>query len=271
MQVFISVKDIDTKQAKWIDARFSLQDEERGRKAYRENHIAGALHWDLAEDLSDKNVPGGRHMLPSKEKLTELFRKSGLQLDDTIVIYDDGGSPFALRAWWILHYAGFDNAYVLHEGINELQAAGFETNAEAAAAERSAVEPLWRDDVYADRRSVEQVVAGTRDAKLVDARAAVRYRGEHEPLDKKAGHIPTAQNFDWELLKTDGKYDVKQAADALRGIVSAEEDVIVYCGSGVSATPLFAALKELGYPNVQLYAGSFSDWISDNDAPVETV
>lgn len=271
MRIFVSSQEIQTEHAKWIDARFFLQDEQRGISAYNEAHIVGAIHWDLANDLSDATVEGGRHMLPSKARLTELFRKSGLELDDHIIIYDIGGSPFATRAWWILHYAGFTNVQVLLEGFKELQALGFATTNEVPQPVASAVQPQWQDSLYVDRADVAEVVAGTRHAVLVDARAAERYRGEHEPLDTRSGHIPTARNFDWEQLKVAKKYDVQQTADALQAIVQPEDHVIVYCGSGVSATPIFAALTELAYPNVSLYVGSFSDWISQDDAPVETV
>ncbi|WP_205407215.1 sulfurtransferase [Sporosarcina sp. PTS2304] len=271
MQVFVSSQDVKTEQAKWIDARFALSDDQYGSKAYDESHIEGAIHWDLANDLSDASIEGGRHMLPSKERLTELFRTSGLELEDFILIYDDGGSPFATRAWWILHYAGFKNVYVVLEGMKELQALGFATMNDKPQPVATHVEPQWQDEIYATREDVAEVVAGDREAVLVDARAAIRYRGEHEPLDKRAGHIPTARNFDWEQLKADKTYDVKQASDALTKLVQKKDDVIVYCGSGVSATPLFAALKELNYPNVRLYVGSFSDWISHDDAPIETL
>ncbi|PIC63189.1 sulfurtransferase [Sporosarcina sp. P13] len=271
MRVFVSSKDVNTEHAKWIDARFALQDENRGITAYNEAHIHGAIHWDLANDLSDATMEGGRHMLPSKERLTELFRTSGLELDDLILIYDDGGNPFATRAWWILHYAGFKHVHVLLEGFEELQALGFAITQEVAQPTATTVEPNWQDDLYANRNDVAEVVAGVRQAVLVDARAAVRYRGEQEPIDKRAGHIPTARNFDWEQLKVAGQYDVQNAAEQLKQVVQPEDDIMVYCGSGVTASPVFAALTELGYPNVKLYVGSFSDWISQDEAPIETV
>lgn len=267
--VFVSILDVETSHAKWIDARFSLQDASRGKSAYADEHLKGAVHWDLEEDLSDAESGGGRHPLPSKKQLTELFRKTGLELEDTILIYDDGGSPFAARAWWILQYAGFTNAYVAVEGYTELREI-FGVTSEPVEPARSTVEPDWQEQIYASRSEVEEVAAGKRPSKLVDARSEVRYRGEQEPLYSRAGHIPTAGNFDWEQLKLDGKYDVQQAKEQLQQVISPEDDVIVYCGSGVTASPLFAALKELDYPNVKLYVGSFSDWISEQDAQIET-
>jgi len=101
----------------------------------------------------------------------------------------------------------------------------------------------------------------------LDARAAARYRGEVEPLDKVAGHIPTAKNFDWEQLKSEGQL---HANDSLRGIVSPDEHVVVYCGSGVTASPLYAVLADEGYENIQLYVGSYSDWITQYDIEKST-
>lgn len=268
-KVFVTIQDIDHVNAKWIDARFSLQDEAYGKNAYRNGHIKGAVHWDLEEHLSDASRPGGRHPLPSKEQLTELFRSNGLQLDDMILIYDDGGSPFAARAWWILQYAGFTKVYILTEGYGSL-AESFDVAQEPEMPIRSTVEPDWQEQMHAQRDEVEEVAAGKQPSVLVDARAEVRYRGEKEPLYHKAGHIPTARNFDWEQLKRNGKYDVEYAKEQLEHVASRDEDIIVYCGSGVTASPLFAALKELDYPHVKLYVGSFSDWISKDEAKIET-
>ncbi|WP_153732977.1 sulfurtransferase [Sporosarcina obsidiansis] len=270
-QAFVSIKDVITEHAKWIDARFSLQDVDFGLKEYNKEHIQNAVYWDLAEDLSDLSLAGGRHPLPSKENLTELYRSSGLQLEDTILIYDDGGSPFAARAWWVLQYGGFTNARILLEGYEELKVSGCAIEQEQfVSPAQTLVQPNWQDHLYASRRDVEQVVAGELDAVLLDARAPERYRGEKEPIDKKAGHIPTARNFNWEELKEAGSYQVKRAEEQLKQIASPNDEVIVYCGSGVTASPLFAALSELGYQNVRLYMGSFSDWISQDDAPIET-
>lgn len=271
MQVFVSVKDMGLENAKWIDARFSLSDTEYGEREYNKEHISGAVHWDLLNDLSDVSLEGGRHPLPSKESLTELYRASGLQLEDTILVYDNGGGPFAARAWWVLQYGGFKNAFILKEGYEELKEAGCSVDCEQFEnPAQTPVRPEWQDGLSADRTEVEDVAAGKQQAVLLDARAAERYSGEKEPIDPKAGHIPTARNFDWEGLKKDGRYDIEQARTKLQELADPSEEVIVYCGSGVTASPLFAALKELGYENAKLYVGSFSDWISKDDAPIET-
>ena len=122
--VFVSIKDIETSDVKWIDARFSLADSEEGKRLYKENHVSGAVYWDLNDDLSDLTKKDGRQPMPSKESLVELFRRSGLNLEDTILVYDDGGSPFATRAWWFLQYAGFENASIVLEGFEAIKESG---------------------------------------------------------------------------------------------------------------------------------------------------
>lgn len=269
--VFISVNEIDVDQVKWIDARFALQDVEAGRKQYEQLHIQHAIHWDLDQDLSNPNNGGGRHPLPTKAELIDLFEKSGLQIDDAIVVYDQGGNPFATRAWWILQYAGFTNARIALEGFDALQAAGVPVSSEHPVIERTTVTPNWNEQLYASREFVEDIVAGQNDTTLIDARAAKRYRGEHEPLDRVAGHIPTALNFDWEQLKKDDQYDLSDdVKEQLAQLTAGKEKVAVYCGSGVTATPLYAMLKHHGFDNVRLYVGSYSDWVSKEDAPIET-
>lgn len=270
-KVFISLEELEGKTCQWIDARYSLSDSTFGQDAYNEAHVKGAIHWDLGTDLSNVERGGGRHPLPDKEELIDLFERSGLQLDDLIVVYDVGGGPFATRAWWILHYAGFTNAFVLLEGFDAIRAAGIPTTSERPTIERTSVTPNWQENIHLKRADVEEIVAGTRPSTLVDARASARYRGEHEPLDRVAGHIPTALNFDWEQLKEDDVYQATdQVKEQLAKLATYKEEVTVYCGSGVTATPIFAMLTHLGHDNVRLYAGSYSDWVSKEDALVET-
>lgn len=270
-KVFISLKELEGKTCKWIDARYALGDPAFGKNAYHQAHVEGAVHWDLGEDLSNVQEGGGRHPLPSQTELVDLFERSGLQVDDLIVVYDTGGSPFATRAWWILHYAGFTNAFVLLEGFNEIKAAGIPTTKKQPTIERTSVTPNWQEEIHLKRDDVEEIVAGKRPSTLVDARANARYRGEHEPLDRVAGHIPSALNFDWEQLKEDGVYQATdKVQEKLAHLANKTEELTVYCGSGVTATPIFAMLTHLGHKNVRLYAGSYSDWVSKEDAPVET-
>lgn len=270
--VFIFLKDVDVEASRWIDARFSLQDIHAGKNKYEKAHVKNAVHWDLHDDLSNLKAGGGRHPLPTKAELVDLFEKSGLTLDAPIVIYDEGGSPFATRVWWILQYAGFTNASVLLEGFEAIQAAGIPVDDKPAKVERTSITPNWNEAIFASRQYVVDTVSGEKEHNtLVDARAAGRYRGEHEPLDRIAGHIPGALNFDWEQLKKDGRYRFDAEVESeLKKLMNGREEVTVYCGSGVTATPIYAMLTHFGYENVRLYAGSYSDWVSEEDAPIET-
>ncbi|MET3575184.1 sulfurtransferase [Bhargavaea ullalensis] len=270
-EVFKTVDELSDGYWKLIDVRFSLQDPKAGKTAYENGHIAGAVHWDLEKDLSDMDSKNGRHPMPSRENLTELFRRSGLMLDDRILIYDNGGEPFAARAWWLLRYGGFRQVYILKEGYKGLVRAGYPLQTEAAAPERSEVKPDWQGQLYASREDVRKVVEGSGEGILLDARAAERYAGKHEPLDPVAGHIPGARNFDWSRLVSGGQFNTgEEIVRAIREVVASDEPVTVYCGSGVTAAPLNAMLAHIGQENLRLYVGSYSDWVSDPDAPVET-
>ncbi|WP_093269568.1 sulfurtransferase [Psychrobacillus sp. OK032] len=263
--VFINWEDIQPEQVTFIDTRFDLGNPSAGREMYDTGHLEGAIYWDLEQDLSDMSSKMGRHPMISKENMTELCRQAGLQLDDAIVVYDQGASPFALRAYFLLEWAGFTNVHVLREGY-EIVKELFRVSKEEPVILVSDVEPDWKDAIYLDVDDVKKVVAGESEGQLIDARAAFRFKGESEPIDPVAGHIPTAVNFDWEQLKQDGKFLEKDLlAKQLQHVTDKNKPVIAYCGSGVTAAPLYAGLKEAGYTDVKLYVGSYSDWIRDNE------
>lgn len=269
-QVFKSINEVALDDVKWIDARFSLQDKKAGEKKFKEGHIKGAVYWDLEQDLSDMAKRDGRHPMPEKESLLALFRRSGLELEDEIIIYDDGGSPFAARAWWILQYAGFKNSFIALEGFDHLRSTGIIVSNEFDWPSQSTVIPVWDETIFASREFVEQTVSGENANILLDARSAERYRGEVEPIDPIAGHIPGALNFDWEQLKKDGLFSMDdEVKEQLSHVVKDDDEIIVYCGSGVTAAPLYAMLKHYGYDRLKLYVGSYSDWISRDSIEVE--
>jgi len=247
-----------------------LNDPTAGMRNFLESHVTGAIHWDLNEDLSDLAKQDGRHPMPEKKSLMELFQSSGLELDDAIVIYDGGGSPFATRAWWLLQYAGFKNVHILLEGFETLKEVGIPVTSEVSRPERTSVTPAWNEEIYASRDYVQDIVSGKTESTLLDAREAKRYRGEIEPLDKVAGRIPGALNFDWAQLIQNGTFQLNESLKAqLSGVVDASKEVTVYCGSGVTAAPVYAMLSHYGYENVRLYVGSYSDWISKEGTEVE--
>ncbi|XRD26338.1 sulfurtransferase [Lysinibacillus fusiformis] len=260
-KVFKSVDEIQFDGVRFIDTRFDLQDKEAGKKAFEEGHATGAIYIDLEQQLSDMDSKDGRHPMPNKEKLTSVFQELGLRYEDQIVIYDQGAAPFAPRAWWMLTYAGFPNVVIVNGGASALEMK-IPFTKDVVKYPPTFIDFVWKDELYAPRQAVKAIVDGEVKATLLDARAAERYRGEVEPLDKVADHIPTAKNFDWEQLKNEGQLHTN---DALRQKVTPDEHIVVYCGSGVTASPLYAVLADEGYENIQLYVGSFSDWITQYD------
>lgn len=261
MVVFIEAKDVN-KDVRLIDTRFSLQNIQEGRKAYEVGHIEGAIYWDLNDDLSDLNSKNGNHPLPSKEQLKSLFENAGLDVNQPIAIYDGGGEPFATRAFWLLAYAGFKNMAVVNGGFDALIAEGFNVVQEVPHFTPTELHVEWNDEIYADRDYVKSIVDRKVSAVLLDAREEARYLGEKEPLYSIAGHIPTARNYFWMHSKEGNRLRV---TEKLEKTVSKDENIVVYCGSGVTASPVYALLKEAGYENVKLYVGSYSDWIQHYD------
>lgn len=267
--VFIDWKNINPETVRFIDTRFVLGNPTAGREMYNEGHLEGAIYWDLEQDLSDMLSNKGRHPMISKEKMMMLIKQAGLRLDEEIVLYDQGASPFSLRAYFLLEWAGFTNVHVLREGYEEVKNL-FIVSKEEPTISPSDTIPNWNNAIYMDEQAVKRVVAHEMEGQLVDARAAFRFRGESEPIDPVAGHIPTAINFDWEQLKQDGKFlEKQQLEEKLQHLTDKNIPVIAYCGSGVTAAPLYAGLKEAGYANVKLYVGSYSDWIRENEVEQE--
>lgn len=255
--VFVSADKLE-REARFIDTRFDLQNVELGKQLFEQSHIEGAVYWDLEHDLSDMSKIDGRHPLPDKVQLQQLFEKHGLNYNDAIYIYDQGASPFAARAWWILNYAGFKHAYIVNGGLHELIGAGFATTSEVSTYKQTKLELQWNDAILLSRKDVLNIVDGNHKATLLDARANERYRGDFEPLDPIAGHIPTAKNYDWEQLKEESKLVI---TTSLLDKVSKDEEIVIYCGSGVTATPIYSVLAEAGYNNIKIYMAGYSDWV----------
>ena len=264
-KVFIDLTDIDANTTRFIDTRFNLADSKAGFDLFQDGHVEGAVYWDLEKDLSNMEDVQGRHPMISKEKMTELIQSAGLSLDDQIVIYDQGAVPFSLRAYFLLEWAGFKNVKVLRQGFEEIKKA-LPISKNVTYYDKTRVVPSWNDNILLNMDDVREVVKGNKEGQLIDARAAARFRGEIEPIDPVAGHIPTAINYDWEQLKQGSTFLDKDSLTAkLSDLTNKKKPVIAYCGSGVTAAPLYASLKEAGYEDVKLYVGSYSDWIRENE------
>ncbi|WP_088102163.1 sulfurtransferase [Halalkalibacter urbisdiaboli] len=252
-----------------IDCRFKLGDSEDGQNRYNESHIPGAVYLDLEKDLSGPiQVHGGRHPLPDLNELTSKLGAIGIDETVTVVAYDDEGGPFASRLWWLLHYLGHENVYVMNGSFSEW-AKQYKTAKKIPQFETKVFKANIKPDLLASRTDVYNMVKSRRGA-LIDSRETPRFEGKVEPIDKIAGHIPTAKNFFWrDVLKEQGTLKKDDELASHFATVNANDSIIVYCGSGVTACPNVLALKQLGYNSVKLYIGSWSDWISYKDAKIE--
>jgi len=258
----------------FVDCRFDLADTEAGRQAYELAHIPGAAHVHLDEDLSGPVVAGktGRHPLPPKEKAEQLLSRLGIHPTTQVVAYDDaGGAMAAARLWWMVQWAGHRASAVLDGGIGAWAARGLPVTDDLPDRAPSDFVAHWRDDLVVDAEAV--AAAARRGARLVDARAADRYRGENETIDPVAGHIPGAVSLPYESLLSSDKrllprrQLVRQIAAVTGG--GSIEDAILYCGSGVTSAHTVLAVAYSTDRMPKLYAGSWSDWIVDAGRPVE--
>ncbi|XID91866.1 sulfurtransferase [Paenibacillaceae bacterium WGS1546] len=254
-----------------VDCRFQLGQPEAGRKAYEEEHLPGAVYLDLEQDLSGPvGEHGGRHPLPDAAELAARLGQAGIGNESRVVAYDDQGGAMASRLWWLLRYLGHENVFVMDGGFSAWKAIGFPVSAE----QRTIVPAKFLATVQHNRLiEMDEVREGLGTGRfvLIDSREAPRYRGEVEPIDSKAGHIPGAKNLFWaESRRPDGTWkDADEQRERFAGL-SSEDEIVVYCGSGVTATPNVLALEEAGFTRVKLYAGSWSDWISYEGNPIAT-
>jgi thiosulfate/3-mercaptopyruvate sulfurtransferase len=263
-------------RADWIavDCRFTLTDPPAGRAAYERSHIPGARYAHLDDDLSRRPSAGeGRHPLPDRERFAATLGTWGIGPSDTVVAYDEGSGAVAARLWWLLGWIGHTRRAVLDGGFAAWLEAGLPVEQKPPIPTPCRYEARLppRDDVVATHELAGAQAAGD---LLVDARAAPRYRGEQEPIDPKAGHVPGARNrpFSANVTPT-GRF---RPPDELRAELAellggrSPERLVAMCGSGVTACHLLLAMEVAGLPGGRLYAGSWSEWIRDAARPVKT-
>jgi thiosulfate/3-mercaptopyruvate sulfurtransferase len=256
-----------------LDVRWALGDP-HGREHYLEGHLPGAVFVDLATELAAPATPArGRHPLPTDEDFQETARRWGINNGDVVVAYDNSSNMAAARLWWMLRNAGFQDAYLLDGGLAAWRDAGLPLDTGAVEA---AVGRVSFDVPPAGGRMHRIDAAGAADwpeaGVLLDARAGERYRGEFEPVDPRAGHIPgalsapTTENVDGagRFLPAD---ELRRRFERLG--VRDDVPVAVYCGSGVTAAHEVAALEIAGF-RAALYPGSFSEWSNNPALPVAT-
>lgn len=258
-----------------VDTRYVLNDSEAGVKAYAESHIPGAYYLSLSEHLSSpKHIEGigGRHPLPVPTDFAAIIQRIGIGNKTTVISYDDQGGAMSSRLRWLLQWLGHDGeVYILEGGFKGWVEAGYEVTAEVPELVQGVQFDIkMRSEMLVSQRYVKSKL-GASGTVIIDSREGARYRGEVEPIDRAAGHVPGAINRFWaEGQRSDGTWkSPDEQAERFAGL-NKDDEIIVYCGSGVTATPNVFALKDAGFRNVKLYAGSWSDWSSNSENPVAT-
>ena len=258
-----------------VDCRFVLTQPAAGRAAYEQAHIAGAVYAHLDDDLSAPIEPGvtGRHPLPEPETAAETLGRLGIGDGMQVVAYDDQNGLVAARLWWMLRWLGHDAVAVLDGGWQRWQAEGRTTRPGVETRALATFTPQPRPELVVTADDVERERQNPA-VRVMDARAGARYRGEQEPIDPVAGHIPGAISAPLtENLDAAGNWlppeDLRQRYAALLDEMPAEQ-AIMYCGSGVSAGHNLLAMAHAGLPEARLYAGSWSEWITDPARPIAT-
>lgn len=257
-----------------VDCRFTLTDSTAGRRAYETGHIPGARYLHLDDDLAAP-VTGntGRHPLPDPDVLAKKLGELGIDNNTQVVAYDDFFGAMASRLWWLLHWLGHDKVALLDGGLPAWTREKLLLTANATTYPQKEFIPNLRSELVIDMPAMEAVV-DSGDNVIIDARAEERFTGEIEPLDKIAGHIPGAINLPFDdNLDIDGTFMPKdELVDLYKNLIGDKDgsQVVMMCGSGVTACHNLIAMEIAGLKGARLYAGSWSEWITDTDRPVAT-
>ena len=254
-----------------VDSRHDLMNPSVGRDAYAAGHIPGAIFMSIDDDLSAKKTgTNGRHPLPAPDVFAATLSAKGIGNASKVIVYDAGNAMYAGRLWWMLRWLGHTNVLVLDGGFAHWQKEGCAVETQANTRAPASFQATPRDDM---RLSADDTLASITDPnrRILDARALERYRGDVEPVDPVAGHIPGAVNRAFGLNQRDGVFkpadELKREFEAiLAGRAPAQ--LIHQCGSGVSACANMLAMEHAGLTGSKLYAGSWSEWCSDTSRPV---
>ncbi|WP_042354501.1 sulfurtransferase [Bacillus rubiinfantis] len=266
------IEQLDNEQVIIVDCRFELGNSNKGEQLYQESHVPGAVYFHLEKQLSAPvSQHGGRHPLPAVNQFKHEIEKAGIDQTKTVVAYDTGEGQFAARFWWLLSFIGHDQVYVLNEGFNGWVEAGYPTTQDVPQTSPAQFDVKLRNEMLATYDEVKDIVANKKKSPiLIDSRDRARYLGEVEPIDRIPGHIPGAIHKFWAEGLDNGTFKTAEEQKKRFAKLNQDEPIIVYCGSGVTATPNYMALKMAGYQRIKLYAGSYSDWVSYDDNPVAT-
>jgi len=262
---------IDDPAWRVFDCRHDLSKPDFGEQAYRETHIRNAQFLSLDHDLAGpKNGSNGRHPLPEPATFAARLARCGVANDSQVVAYDDAGGMYAARLWWMLRWLGHDKVAVLDGGLLAWQRAGYALTQDVPSFDAEVFEwhehhqPVATHEVMSHLHGPHQL--------LLDGRAADRFRGENEILDPVAGHIPGAISRPFrDNLNADGRFRPQQELrNEFTALLRQQpiENVVAYCGSGITACHNLLALELAGFPGARLYAGSWSEWCSDRTRPI---
>ncbi|MDM3871142.1 sulfurtransferase [Porticoccus sp. W117] len=250
----------------WIvfDCRFNLADTEEGQLAYNDGHIPSSHYLHLDNHLSGaKAKHGGRHPLPSPEQFATTMTGFGVNRDTTVIAYDDNRFAYASRLWWLLRYFGHTEVYVLDGGYSGWRKQGLPISKEASVVQgegnfKAQPQTGWTVDY---KNICEQLENPRR--LLIDSRETPRYQGLQEPIDPIAGHIPGAANFPWQEVTDEHGFARCPSHQKQRlSLLKEDKEIVVYCGSGVTACVNLLAMEMAGIHDAKLYPGSWSDWCS---------
>lgn len=258
-----------------VDCRFNLLDSQAGYQSYLESHIPNAVYANLDMDLSSPVTPvSGRHPLPDAQGFAQFLSRSGWQEGMKLVAYDDMGGAFAARLWWLMKYFGQPGVALLDGGLAAWMSAGYATDSGVAELPGAVAPPVAmqaHSEMVMTASEVESRLAN-HEILLVDARAGERFRGDVEPIDTVAGHVPGASNLPFhENMTSAGQFklpqEIRQRWLELQGDLSSDK-LVHMCGSGVTACFNQFAAELAGIQGSKLYAGSWSEWIRDPDRGV---
>ena len=266
MTSFITASELKTQLRNKVifDCRFRLDNQDFGLEQYRLGHIPGAYYLHLNKDLSSPvETHGGRHPLPDMDDFAQILRNAGVNQQSSIVLYDDSRFAYAARAWWLMKHIGLDDIQLLDGGFKAWVDAGGTLDRREPPRKAGNLKIRLRTD---DTVTYEQLKAAGTTYTLIDSREKKRFLGEEEPIDPIAGHIPGAVNYPWQEVSDEpGFIRDTEFQRAHWESLPTKENLVVYCGSGVTACVNLLSLEMAGI-NAKLYPGSWSDWCSYLDA-----
>ena len=256
-----------------VDCRFDLSDVLAGRRAYAAAHIPGAVFADLDTDLSAPIRPDtGRHPLPDVSDIAATLGRLGVDNSIDVIVYDEGPGSLAARAWWMLRWLGHERVRLLNGGFQAWQKQGLPLVGGVEQAEHRNFVPRPREDRIVTTSELSDGVENIEAMNLIDARDVARFRGEIEPIDTVAGHVPGARNMPFQMSLDEAGWwrPQKELRSLWAEALGEDTDTawLVMCGSGVTACHLAISALEAGYREPRLYVGSWSEWIRDPARPV---